>query len=150
MALSLEEVLSLWAKDSIIDKSRLDEISVDSARLHAKWLQILAAVRRNLFKAKEARDALSHEKNLWMTGKMTKEEIEERGWAYDPFNGHSKPLKSEMGEYVKVDPEIQALRDRVNELEVIHDTVVEIVDSIKWRHQSVRNAISFMQFTSGN
>ena len=148
--MKIEEVLHLWKVDSRIDQSRLDEESVKTPMLHAKYLEILSGVRVKLNKEKTKLKKSELQTKRWLSGKMTKEEMDELKWEYDPWKGESKPMKSEMDAHVRVQPWIIEQTECVIELDIMHDSLVDIVSNLTWRHQSIRNAIDFMRFTSGS
>ena len=80
---------------------------------------------------------------------MSEEDILETGWELDPFNG-LKILKGEMDYYYDSDPEIQKSEDKIQYMKTIVETLIDIVDSLKWRHQTIGNIIKWKQFESGN
>jgi len=80
---------------------------------------------------------------------MSKEEIDEQGWDYDPFNG-LKVLKGEMDYYYDSDPEIQKSEEKIQYWKTVIDTLSEIVNSVNWRHQTISNIIKWKNFESGN
>lgn len=146
--ITVEEILLEWKADSEIGKN-LDEETLRCARLHRKYLEILSAVKVQLKKRKRKLETVKHEKKLWLHGRMSKDDMDKRGWKYDPFDG-SKPMKSEYDGYIKVDPDVQDLIDDIETLNICHDTLVDILDNIKWRPQSIKNAIEFKKFLAGN
>jgi len=79
---------------------------------------------------------------------MDQETIEVKGWDYDPFNG-LKILKGEMDYYYDSDPDIQRSEEKIQYYKTIVETLTEIVDSIKWRHQTIGNIIRWKQFEAG-
>ena len=79
---------------------------------------------------------------------MTQDEIEKEGWDPDPFDG-LKILKGEMDYYYDSDPEIQQSEEKIQYFKTLIDTLSEIVDNIKWRHQTIGNMIKWRQFESG-
>ena len=79
---------------------------------------------------------------------MTKEEIEAKGWEFDPFKG-LKVLKGEMDYYYDADTDIQKSEDEIQQLKVLVETLQEIVDNIKWRHQTIGNMIKWRMFEAG-
>lgn len=139
----------MWKKDADIDEMNLDDASKDAARLHAKYLELLMTTKlqyqRNEYKLK----SLLKEKWLYYNGKMSKEQIDEKGWPYDPFNGLAKPLKGEMDYYYNSDPDIMALNEKIEYLKTVIDTLDEILQNVKWRHQTIKNMIDWRRFTSG-
>jgi len=147
--LNIENILEMWKKDADIDEMNLDDASKDAARLHAKYLELLMTTKlqyqRNEYKLK----SLLKEKWLYYNGKMSKEQIDEKGWPYDPFNGLAKPLKGEMDYYYNSDPDIMALNEKIEYLKTVIDTLDEILQNVKWRHQTIKNMIDWRRFTSG-
>ena len=80
---------------------------------------------------------------------MTQEEVETRGWDPDPFDG-LKIMKGEMDYYYDADPDIQRSEEKIQYYKVTIDTLTDIIDNIKWRHQTIGNIIKWRQFQSGN
>ena len=79
---------------------------------------------------------------------VVKEELDEKGWSYDPLNGLTV-LKSDMDKYYDSDPIIQEHQKKIAYQEELCSTLKEILDSIKWRHQTIKNMIEWRKFTSG-
>jgi hypothetical protein len=145
----LETILDMWAEDSKIDNNRLDETSKDTPKYHAKYLQLLAQAKLKLKKCEFKQKTLLKDKWLWYNGKMSQEEMVEKGWDPDPFNG-LKVMKGDMDYYYDSDPEIQQSEELVQYWKTIVETLTEIVTSLNWRHQTVSNIIRWKQFESGN
>jgi hypothetical protein len=143
-----DEVMAMWKKDSQINEMNLDEASIDSAKLHAKYLDIYNFYRHKLMRKEMDFKVLLKNKFLWYNGKLSKDEMDALGWEYDALNG-LKILKGEMDYYYDADPHIQEMNIEVEQLKMCVDSLKEIMDQIKWRHQSVRNAIEWRKFTSG-
>ena len=79
---------------------------------------------------------------------MDQEQIAELGWEFDPFNG-LKVLKGEMEYYYEADVDIQKSEDKIQYLKTCIDTVSEIIENVKWRHQTIGNMIKWRQFEAG-
>lgn len=148
MALRLEDVLKMWKEDSEIDELKLDEASRESARLHAKYLEMLSVTRLQLKKKESEYNTLLRDKFLWYNGKMSKDEMDARGWDYDPLNG-LKILKGDMDRFYNADADIQNSKMKIDYLKELVATLEEIISNIRWRHQTIRNAIEWQKFTSG-
>ena len=146
--LDLQSILEQWQQDCVIDNSRLDDVSRDTPKLHAKYLQLLSLAKLQVKRAEASQKVLLKDKWLYYNGKMDKETIEEKGWNYDPFDG-LKVLKGEMDYYYDSDPEIQKSEEKIQYYKTIVETLTEIVDSLKWRHQTVGNIIRWKQFEAG-
>ena len=147
--IDLKEVLAEWANDNQIHETHLDESSRKTPILHSKYLEKLANAKLLLKKAEFSQKTLLKEKWLYYNGKMDKEQIENLGWAPDPFDG-LKILKGEMDYYYDADPEIQKSEEKIQYFKTLVETLTDIVDTIKWRHQTISNIIKWKQFQSGN
>lgn len=145
---NLQEILEMWKKDSVIDEMNLDESSRNSAKLHSKYLELLSVNRIKLKKAELDFKVLLKDKWLHYNGKLSKEEMDEKGWDYDPLNGLTV-LKSDMDYYYDSDPLIQQAQTKIEYLKELVDTLKEILENIKWRHQNIKNMIEWRKFTSG-
>jgi hypothetical protein len=148
MALRLEDVLEMWKTDSEIDELKLDEASQESARLHAKYLEMLSVTRLQLKKKEAEFKTLLLNKWKQYHGKLSKDELDELGWEYDPLNG-LKVLKGDMDKFFDADPEIQNSQMRIDYLKELVATLEEIINNIRWRHQNIKNMIEHRKFTSG-
>ena len=146
---NLQEILEMWKKDSVIDELNLDESSRDSAKLHSKYLEILSVNRIKLKKAELDFKVLLKDKWLHYNGKMSQEEIDEKGWDYNPLGGLTV-LQGDMDYYYDADPEIQKSEEKIQYLKTIIDTLEDMINSIKWRHQTIKNMIEWKKFSSGN
>jgi|TARA_B100001094_G_scaffold21674_1_gene18314 hypothetical protein len=145
---NLQQILEMWKKDGIIDEVNLDETSRDSAKLHGKYLELLSVNRMKLKKAELDFKVVLRDKWLHYNGKMPKEDIDARGWDYDPLGGLTV-LKGDMDRYYDSDPLIQEWQAKIQYLEELCSTLKEILENIKWRHQNIKNMIEWRKFTSG-
>lgn len=147
--IDLKMIMDMWQKDSQIDPVKLDESSRQSPILHAKYLELLSTTKLQLKRAEFAQKTLLKQKWLYYNGKMDQDTIEELGWDPDPFDG-LKVLKGELEYYYDSDPEIQRSEEKIQYYKTVIDTLTEIVDNIKWRHQTIGNMIKWRQFESGS
>lgn len=146
--MDLQSILNDWQKDCLIDNSRLDEVSRDTPKLHAKYLQLLSFAKLSLKRAEASQKVLLKNKWLWYNGKMTQEQMDALGWSYDPLDG-LKIMKGEMEYYYDSDADIQKSEEKIQYWKTVIDTLTEIVDSLKWRHQTIGNIIRWKQFEAG-
>lgn len=146
--MDLKQILDMWAADCQIDKTRLDESSRATPTLHAKYLSLLANAKLQLKRAEFKQKDLLKLKWLYYNGKMDQDQLEELGWVPDPFDG-LKILKGEMDHYYDTDPEIQQSEEKIQYYKTMIDTLSEIVDNIKWRHQTIGNIIKWKKFEAG-
>lgn len=147
--IDLKSILAMWQTDSQIDSMHLDEASRQSPVLHAKYLELLSTAKLQLKRAEFTQKTLLKQKWLYYNGKMDQDQISEMGWDPDPFDG-LKVLKGEMDYYYDADPDIQKSEEKIQYFKTLIDTLSEIVDNIKWRHQTIGNMIKWRQFESGS
>lgn len=145
----LDEILSLWKVDCVIDDLNLDLATIKCASYHSKYLELHSIAKLQLKRKTAAHLILERDKWLYYTGKMTKEEIDSRGWAYDPFGGMSKPLKSDLDRFILTDPDIAKSMAGIDYQKTIVETLDEIMTTIRWRHSAIKNVISAKQFAAG-
>ena len=146
--LDLQSILEQWQQDCVIDNSRLDDVSRDTPKLHAKYLQLLSLSKLQVKRAEASQKVLLKDKWLYYNGKMDEETIREKGWNFDPFNG-LKVLKGDMDHYYDADTDIQQSEERIAYYKTIIDTLDEIINNLRWRHSIIKNMIDWRRFESG-
>ena len=144
----LQQILEMWKKDSVINDMALDESSRDSAKLHGKYLEILSINKMKLKKAELEFKVLLRDKWKHYNGKLSQEEMDSKSWNYDPLDGLTV-LKGDMDKFYDADPIIQEHQSKMIYLQEVCDTLKEILDNVKWRHQTIKNMIEWRKFTSG-
>lgn len=149
MAIDVEELLCEWEKDSKINDSALDQTTLRTAVLHSKYLELYTVAKLKMKKKDLDLAVLKKDKWLYYNGKMTKDEMDSRGWKYDPFDGMAKPLKSDMEIYYSTDFDIVEMKMQLEYISTYVDTCKEILDTLRWRHQTIRNIIDFKKFQAG-
>jgi c-di-GMP-related signal transduction protein len=146
--IDLESILTEWQKDCEISQHQLDEVSRQTPSLHAKYLQYLALAKLQLKRSENCQKTLLKQKFLYYNGKMSQEEIVATGWDLDPFNG-LRMLKGEMDYYYDSDPEIQKSEEKILYHKTLIESLSNIVDTLKWRHQTIKNMIDWRKFEAG-
>lgn len=146
--MNLQQLLEEWENDCKIDKMRLDETSLNTPILHAKYLKLLSEAKLQLKRTENDQKNLLKDKWLWYNGKLSQEEIIAKGWNPDPFDG-LKVLKGEMEHYYESDPELQQSEEKITYFKTVIDTLNEIVSTLNWRHQNIKNIIEWRKFESG-
>ena len=147
--IDLKKVHDMWQNDSIINNAKLDETSKNTPQLHSKYLQIWSTAKLELKRCEFEQKKLLKDKWLYYNGKMDHETIKEKGLVTQPFDG-LKERKGEMDYYYDSDPEIQKSEERIQYWKTVVETLSEIIDNLKWRHQTIGNIIKWKQFESGN
>jgi hypothetical protein len=144
---TLDELLAQWKVDSHIPMNDLDMASIETAKLHSRYLAIMLKHELRLRGIEKEYNALFKDKWRYYNGKLSEEELKKRGWEqFDYTPGH----KMEMETYYKADADLQNLVD----LKVYHEKVVkaceEIIKSLGGRSYHIGNAIAFRKMKSGN
>ncbi len=147
--INLEQILEMWKKDAVIDDVCLDEETLKSSKLHAKYLELFSMAKLMLKKKEMEQESMKKDKWLYYNGKMSQKDMDDRKWKYDPFDGMTKPLKSDMEMYYCTDEDMVRIRAQIDYQKTIIDTLEEIMGNIRWRHTHVKNILDFKKFTSG-
>tara|TARA_R110000782_G_scaffold33221_6_gene80376 strand:- start:851 stop:1297 length:447 start_codon:yes stop_codon:yes gene_type:complete len=146
--LDLENILEMWKKDSSIDENNLDDASIQSARLHSKYLEILSVHKMILKKRESKYSILVKNKFLWYNGKLSKSEMDNFGWDYDPLNG-LRVMKGDMDKFYDSDTDLIEAKYNIDELKITIETLNEIMGNVRFRGNNIKNIIEWRKFTSG-
>ena len=125
---NLEQIHIMWKKDSEIDEMNLDDSSRQSAKLHSKYLELLSVNRLKLKKLDMDFKVLLRDKWSHYNGKLSQEEMDQKGWDYDPLNGLTV-LKGDMDKWYDADPVIQEHQAKIEYTQEICDTLKEILEN---------------------
>lgn len=147
--IELDQVLEEWKVDSEIPYNQYEKVSQATPTLHAKYLEYLSLTKLRLKKAEFQQKHLLKDKWMYYEGKLSQEELNEKGWKFDPYDGHNITTKANKEYYYETDIDIQKSEEKIVYLKTLIETLTEIVDNLKWRHQTVGNIIRWRQFSSG-
>ena len=98
----LDELLQMWSKDSVIDRTEPGKELINIPQLHSKYLNILS---RHRLLAKECEYKFNRMKKLkweYYTGKLDDDQLKHYGWEPFPF-----VLKSEINTYFDSDEDLK-------------------------------------------
>lgn len=145
----LQYIMDQWSADSQLNSNDLARVSVDTAILHAKYMQWFVEAKLKLKQEESKQKILLKDKWLYYGGKMDREQMDEKGWDYDPLGG-LKVMKGDMNHFYESDPDIQKSEQRIHYWKTMVETLAGIIDVLKWRHQTVRNIIDWKRFEAGS
>ena len=145
--MDLQGILKEWETDCEIGH-RLDTASQETPKLHAKYLNYLTQAKLLLKRSENTQAILLRDKFLWYNGKLSGEDIDKYGWSHDPFDG-LKMMKSDLNYWYESDKEIQESEAKITYYKTMIETLKEIVDGLKWRHQTIKNIIEVRKFEAG-
>jgi hypothetical protein len=141
---NIEQIFKLWETDSHIDQTEPGKELLKIPLLHSKYLQIL--MRHKMASKKAHFDFLKMKKVKWeyFTGKLSQEELDERGWSPFQFK-----LKTDIPTYLESDLDLIKLLEK----KMYHDEAVSTVESImselKQRTWQLRDYIGWEKFIGG-
>lgn len=141
--LTHEELLTEWEEDSVIDKHQLDNAATTVPKLHHKYLKYYMEIKARRIALVSKLDVLIKDKSAYYGGQATADKYKEK-----PFDIKIR-TKIEIQRYVDADPEIQAVQQKIEYSDLMLQGVEFILESIKWRNQSIKNAIEWARFTAG-
>ena len=144
--MTLDELLDMWDTDSRIDEDHLDKESVSSSKLHSKYVRFLMQHKMKMAALTVEYNNLRQKKFRWYRGELSKEEIQQQGW--NQWQG-IKPLKNEMEEFLTGDSDLNKVNIKIEYIKCIVEALESILQQIRGRDWSIRNAIEFKKFISG-
>ena len=143
--MDIEEIQSLWSADSKIDDLELDLESLRIPQLHSKYMNILNAENRVLYRMTQTQKMLEQDKWEYYTGKMCKEDLEERGWEpYDP-----KVLRADVPKHIEADKDVVRHLIKIADQKEKVTLLRSSIESVNSRSFIINNAIRWKQFTNG-
>jgi hypothetical protein len=141
--MNLEEIQSMWARDSVIDDVLLDEASIKIPQLHAKYITLHSEYTLLLKKAKQEQNRIVHLRTLYYSGRGTPDMYED-----SPFD--FKLIRSEVPSWVAVDEGVNKVEMKVVLYETTLNTLSEILKQIHQLSFNIKNMIAWRQFVNGN
>ena len=141
----IEIIEEMWDKDSIIDSVRLDQSSLERTPLFTKYLKIYNKYKRRLFKLERDYKELNYIKTLYYSGKMTKDELEEREW--EPYR--LKVLRNDLKMYCDGDKDLNVIKDKIEYNKIVMEYLATILDQVNKRSYDISSAIKWRQFENG-
>lgn len=144
---TVEEVMLQWETDAEIDTNHLDKVAIDIPKLHAKYLRVLTESKLRLAKAQTDYETMRQIKFRYYRGELSRDELATYEW---PQWQRTKPLKNEMDEFLRGDGDLNQLKTRVAYLQALVGAVESIMQEIRSRNWSVRNALEYRKFVAGS
>lgn len=142
--LTHDELLALWEEDAPIDKLELDSAATEAPKLHHKYLSMLMNLKARKIAISHQLEDLKKTKELYYCGQATSDIYKEK-----PFDLKLK-TKAGIEKHVNTDPEVVQIEQRIEYINILLEGLNHILEQIKWRNQSIKNAIDWARFTSGS
>jgi len=144
--MKIEEIVSLWDKDSKIDETELAEEATKIPKLHNKYLKIFMGERVTLFKLKAERNKLKKNLLEYYLGELDRDELKELG--RDQF--YKKLLKNEVDNYLEADDLYIDINLKIAMQQEKVDYLDSIIRSLNNRNFQIKSAIDWYKFTQGS
>jgi hypothetical protein len=143
--MTLDEIKIQAELDTAIDNSHLEDEASRIPQLHNKYLCMLIDEKSILESLENKFKVLKRDKWLFYSGKMSEEELKQKGW--EPFELNI--LKNDLDRFIDSDSDIINLgnkifiqREKVNYIE----SVAKIISNKIW---NIRSTIEWIKFTQG-
>lgn len=143
--MKLEEIHEHWAKDSKINTLDMAGESVNTPKLHGKYLQIMSAERMKLRQLREHKKELIRVKTDYYMGRLDREEMQQRGW--EPFA--MRLLKNDVPAYLDGDQDMIKVNLQIGVQEEKVEVLDSIIKTIANRGFQIKNYIDWKKFENG-
>ena len=140
--MDLQKINEMWARDSVIDDTLIDQASIKIPQLHQKYLTLLSEFTLLSKKKKQELKKAQHHKFLYYAGKAPPEQYEDK-----PFN--YKVLKGEAWNWVNIDDDIQNIELKIDYYDTVLRTIEEILKQVNQMSYNIKNVIEWRRFTGG-
>lgn len=143
MTINIDELQSMWEKDSHIDPDNLHLESLKIPGLHSKYYNLYNTLKLLNEKANAEFSSVKLERYQYYSGKAPAEVYVEEPFPYKVRD------KESMKQYLDADTKIQEKLLKVKYYEIMLSFLEEVIKSINNRTFQIKNAIEWQRFTSG-
>ena len=140
----IDDLLALWQKDSVIDRTEPGKELVNIPQLHSKYLNILSRHRLLVKEAEFKYNKMKKVKWEYYTGKMDDATLKHYGWEPFPFI-----LKSDITTYLDSDEDLNKFLANKAMHEEIVDVCNAILKELNSRTFQLRDFIAWERFIQG-
>ena len=143
--MNLEKIEELWAKDAeaFADHRELPELlandSMETPRLHAKYLQLHNEFKLMMSDTQTKYNKLYKEKWLYYNGKAPSQVYAEK-----PFD--LKVLKGDLDMFIDSDDDVCRVKQKIDYLETCINSIDRILKEIHNRGFAIKNTIEIVKY----
>ena len=141
--INLNEIQSMWEKDSKIDRDNLHEESLNIPMLHAKYHDLYNNLILLRKKAEQQRKNIRHERYEYFSGKSDPEVYQD-----NPFPKKIRD-KDTMQKYMDADGKLSDASLKIGYYDTMLEYLESILKQISNRTYQIKNALDFMRFSAG-
>lgn len=142
---TLNDIFDMWEKDAAISQNDLAGASMKTASLHHKYAKMLSAARLQHKMREQRYKELYRDKWEWVTGVISKEVLDERGW--EPLR--KKILRADADIYLESDADLQKHLLRLADAKEKVEALESIIKIINGRAFQIKNAVDYLKFLNG-
>lgn len=144
--MTIDEINKEWAKDSVIDGTRLFYEQQRVSLLHSKYYALMMQASAKLAVQRVKLATIKRDKTEYYSGQMDPAEIKSRGW--EPMN--KRILKTDVETYVETDPDVVEMSLKVGLAHDKYKYLESILKDISYNlSKSVRTMFEIMRFEQG-
>ena len=141
--MNLDDIQSMWEKDSQIDKDNLHDESLKIPALHAKYHELFNNILLLRKRAEQQRKNIRHERYEFFSGKADPEVYIE-----NPFPKKIRDNDT-MQKYMDADENMKNINLKIDYYETQMNYLESILKQINNRTYQIKNAIEWNKFISG-
>ena len=146
---TLKKIHKEWETDCQVDYDDPSKSSIEGLKLHHKYITYRDEICELILEAEEEFARVKIELITYFDGRMSKQDMQDRGWDFDPYKGATKPPKNERMLHIEAHPDYQRTKKAVELLKIMEKTVENILTTLMWRHQTVKNIIDYRKMVTG-
>lgn len=143
--MTVDEINEQWKKDTVIDMTMLDNGSIDTLKLHSKYLGYLIDAQNEERNSRKEFRKVRKLRTEYYLGQTPKKTLDQYGW--EPFL--LKILRTDLDLYLGADDILQEFQDQIDRAEQKIKVCDQILRMIKDRNYLVKNAIDWIKFQNG-
>ena len=143
--LTLDDLISIWEKDSLIDETELAQESLKINKLHSKYFSILSLKNMERKSLEPKIKRMYKIKLEYYSGKMSDVDLKKFNW--QPF-GHILS-KNDIETYVNADQDMCVIFNKKDTLDEIIEYLKGIIKELNNRTWQIKNAIEWHKLTRG-
>ena len=141
--MNLDDIQSMWEKDSQIDKDNLHDESLKIPALHAKYHDQFNNILLLRKRAEQQRKNIRHERYEYYSGKADPDVYLE-----NPFPKKVRD-KDAMQKYLDADEKLSNINLKIDYYETQLNYIESILKQISNRTYQIKNAIEWQKFIAG-
>src|ERR1035437_4056602 len=145
--ITIEQVLTEWKVDAVIDESKLGDAILRTPMIHSKYLEYYIQFKRQLASAEAKKSKLSYQKRKYFRGEMDASDLKKNGWSQ--WNG-LKPSATELNQLLDFDSDMNDLTRLVAEYKTSASGCEYILTQLKGREYALKSLIEYQRFLSGS